>query len=41
MLGSQKDAGTGCCGDVQRERLVPLVRLAWGSRFLLGLFSSH
>lgn len=27
-LGSWEDAGTGCCGDVQRERLVLLTRLA-------------
>jgi len=28
MLGPREDAGTGCCGDVRRERLVPLARLA-------------
>lgn len=28
MLGSREDAGTGCCRDMQGERLVLLVRVA-------------
>lgn len=38
MLGSQKDAGTGCCRDVQRFEVSPIAEAGLsGALFPLGL----